>query len=370
MTTHSSVRAFPHRILTLLPLLAASCLILLGVAACGDSSDSTDDSADGGGDGGDTITISHALGEAEITGTPERVVALGQGSAETAIALGVTPVGTERYDWGADESGHLPWIREAVEESGDELPELIAGGEKVSAEEIAALDPDLVLAPWSGLTQDQYDQISEIAPTIAYPEAAWTIEWEDQVNTIAEALRQEERGPELIEEIEDQFATVRDEHPEFADHDFAFIYNQGPGENMGVFMPDEQRAAVVRAMGFPVAPVVEELREFEVAGTDSAQISLEEATRFNDVDLIFTFYSDDSNREEMHAHPVYGSISAIERGAEVAPTDQSLVTGSSMINPLTVPWLLEHYLSLIEDALENTGGAGDATDTADTADTE
>ena len=61
MTNHSSVRAFPHRILTLLALLAASCLILLGVAACGDS---TDDSADGGGDGGDTITISHALGEA------------------------------------------------------------------------------------------------------------------------------------------------------------------------------------------------------------------------------------------------------------------------------------------------------------------
>ena len=174
----------------------------------------------------------------------------------------------------------------------------------------------------------------------------------------------------MIAEIEDQFATVRDEHPEFADHDFAFIYNQGPGENMGVFMPDEQRAAVVRAMGFPVAPVVEELREFEVAGTDSAQISLEEATRFNDVDLILTFYSDDSNREEMHAHPMYGSISAIERGAEVAPTDQSLVTGSSMINPLTVTWLLEHYLSLIEDALENTGGAGDATDTAGTADTE
>lgn len=348
MTIKTGSRALPYRALI---ALAASCLTMLSVAACGDSSDDGSGSGDGGSE--DTITISHALGEAEITRTPERVVALGQGSAETAIALGVTPVGTENYEWGADESGHLPWIREAVEESGDELPELITGGEDVSAEEIANLDPDLVLAPWSGITQEQYDQISEIAPTIAYPEQAWTIEWEDQVNTIAKALRQEDRGPELVEEIEDQFATVRDEHPEFADHDFAFIYNQGPSENMGVFLPDEQRAAAVRSMGFEVAPIVEELREHEVEGTDSAQVSLEEASRFNDVDVIFTFYSDEANREQMHEHPVYGKISAIERGAEVAPTDQSLVTASSMINPLTVPWMLDHYMPLIQDALEH-----------------
>lgn len=336
-----------------LAVLAASCLVAGPLAAC-----SSDDDGSGGDGDFETVTIDHALGEAEITEQPERVVTLGQGSTETAVALGVTPVGTESYDWGADDSGQLPWVREAIEDDGYEgdpdLPELITGGEDVDPEEIAALDPDLVLALWSGITQQQYDQISDIAPTVAYPEQPWTIEWQDQITTIATALGQEDRGPELIEDIEDRFATVREDHPEFAEHDFAFIYNNGgPDQNLGVFLPDEQRAAVVRDLGFQVAPFVEEMREHEVEGTDSAQFSMEEASRLSDVDLIFTFYADEANREDMHDDRVYGSIDAIEQGAEVAPTDNSFVTASSMINPLTVPWSLERYLPMIQDALDN-----------------
>lgn len=341
----------------------AAALLFAGTLTACTSSDDSGSSGDGSSDGDtsfEPVTISHALGEAEITSRPERVVTLGQGSAETAVALGVVPVATERYEWGADDTGQLPWIREAVEEmdgedgaNGEdaELPELIAGGEDVSAEEIAALGPDLVLAPWSGLTQDQYDQISAVAPTVAYPENPWTIDWQDQITTVATALGEPDRADGLIDDIEDEFATVREEHPEFADHDFAFIYNQGPAENMGVFLPGEQRAAMVADLGFRVAPVVEELREDEVVGTDSAQFSIEEADRLDDVDVIFTFYSDEDNRREMHDNPVYGAIPAIRDGAEVAPDDQSFVTASSMINPLTVPWSLERYLPMIQEAL-------------------
>lgn len=338
-------------------LAAGAAAVLASGALVACSSDDSGSNGNGGNGGSNAdfepVTISHALGEAEITEKPERVVTLGQGSAETAIALDVTPVATESYEWGADDSGHLPWIREAVEEQGGELPELIAGGEEVSAEEIAALDPDLILAPWSGLTQDQYDQVSDIAPTIAYPEHPWTIDWQDQISTIATALGEADRTDELIDGIEDDFAAVREDHPEFADHDFAFIYNQGPSENMGVFLPSEQRAAMIESLGFQVAPAVEDLRDDEVVGTDSAQFSLEDADRLDDVDVIFSFYSDEANREEMHDNPVYGGVTAIRDGAEVAPTDQSFVTGSSMINPLTVPWSLERYLPMIEDALAN-----------------
>ncbi|MCJ7857761.1 iron-siderophore ABC transporter substrate-binding protein [Corynebacterium kalidii] len=334
----------------------ASCLTTVLLVACSSTpgdGDAADQNGSGGpgGSGFEPVTISHALGEASITSAPERVVTLGQGSAETAIALGVTPVATERYDWGADDSGQLPWIREAVEERGDELPELITGGEEVSAEEIAALDPDLVLAPWSGMSQEQYDQISAVAPTVAYPEHPWTIDWKDQITTVATALGKPDQARGLIDGIDREFATAREDNPDFADHDFAFIYNQGPAQDMGVFLPTEQRAAMVANLGFQVAPVVEELKADEVVGTDSAQFSIEDADRLDDVDVIFTFYSDETNRREMHALPVYGGISAIREGAEVAPTDQSFVTASSMINPLTVPWTLERYIPMIRDAL-------------------
>lgn len=344
-------------ILTSAPVLAGAAAL----ASCSSGSTqqpspspSTDaGSTDAGAGAGDfqPVTIEHALGSAEITSRPERIVTLGQGSTETVIALGVIPVGVEEYAWGADDSGHLPWVREAVEKTGQELPALVKGADTLSAEEIASLEPDLVLAPWSGITQEQYDQLSAVAPTVAYPEKAWTIEWHEQIATIATALGQSERTEELIDEIKGRFAQAQADHPDFAQYDFAFIYNQGPSDNLGVFLPGEQRAALVASLGLQVAPFVEEMREHEVEGTDSALFSLEEADRLDDVDLIFTFYSDETNREQMHAHPVYSAIPAIAAGAEVAPTDQSFVTGSSMINPLTVPWAIDRYVPMIEEAI-------------------
>ena len=64
------------------------------------SSDSSDEEETTGGSGDSAqsegafpVTIESALGPATIEEQPERVVTLGQGSTETAIALGHTPVG-------------------------------------------------------------------------------------------------------------------------------------------------------------------------------------------------------------------------------------------------------------------------------------
>ena len=187
-TSRASFPKWAHRAVT--SVLAASTLVI-GLAACG--SDDDDSNGTSANTDFEPVTISHALGEAEITEKPERVVTLGQGSAETALALGIVPVGTEEYEWGADESGQLPWIHEELENEGvaeDDYPELISAGDNgVSAEEIAKLDPDVILAPWSGITEEQYDSLSALAPTVAYPEKPWTIDWKDQITTVATAIR-------------------------------------------------------------------------------------------------------------------------------------------------------------------------------------
>ncbi|GAB3191662.1 iron-siderophore ABC transporter substrate-binding protein [Nesterenkonia suensis] len=321
---------------------------LLALAACGDGATATSpDSPDAAGDG-EISTVEHAFGTAEIDGQPERVVTLGQGSAESAIALGVTPVGMEEYAWGADETGYLPWIHEAVEDRGEELPELFTGGTELDVEAILELDPDVILAPWSGITDEQYEVLSDIAPTVAYPEEPWTITWEQQIEMVSTALGRGDQAQELIDEVEDTFAEAA--RPEWEEHTFSFIYNDGPG-TLGVMFPDEQRVAMVRHLGLTVDPIVEELDEYKVEGTDSAMIGLENADMLADSDLIFTFYSDEENRAEIEAQDLYASIPAIDDGAVVAPTDTSLVTASSIINPLTVPWVIDRYEPLIEEAI-------------------
>lgn len=324
-------------------------LLALGVTSCGTT---TGDDDVGGGDAGDgtfPVEIDSALGTAEITEEPERVVTLGQGSAETAIALGTVPVGVESYEWGSDDTGYLPWIHEAVTETGEELPTQFAGADDIDFEAIIELAPDVILAPWSGITQEQYDVLSDIAPTVAYPDLPWSTDWDHQIGLIGQALGQREEAEALIEDIEEQFAEVAADNPHFADLTFSYVYTDGPG-TLGVFLPDEQRVAMVRGLGLTVDPVVESFPETE--GTDSAVIGLENADALSDSDLLFTFYSDEETRAEIEGQDLYAAIPAVERGSVVVSDDPSFVTASSIINPLTVPWSIERYVPLIDEAAE------------------
>lgn len=332
------------------PVLAAALVAgAVVLAGCGSSDSPAEASTTAAtGDGAFPVTIESALGDAVIEEAPVRVVTLGMGSAETAIALGVTPVGIEEYPWGSDETGYLPWIHEALEESGEDLPVQLTGGTEIDVEAILELEPDVILAPWSGITQEQFDTLSEIAPTVAYPDLAWSIDWDQQITTIGQALGQPDEAQDLITGIEDQFAEAAAAHPEYADVTFSYIYTVEPG-SLGVFLPDEQRVAMVRGLGLTVDPVVETFEETE--GTDSALIGLENADKLSGSDLVFTFYSDADARAETEAQPLYQAIPAISRGSVVAPTDQPFVTGSSIITPLTVPWALERFVPMIDEAV-------------------
>lgn len=332
----------------LLALLAAVAL-MFGLAAC--TSDDSNDDAKGDSDF-EKVTIEHALGTAEIDSKPERVVTLGQGSAETAIALGTVPVAMEEYEWGADDSGYLPWVKEAVEKEGAELPALLKGQDDLSAEEVLKYKPDLILAPWSGITEEQYKQLSEIAPTVAYEKEPWTITWEEQIDVVAEALGEKDRAKDLKEDINKEFEKASE--PDYKDTTFSYIYNLQTPDQLGIFMSTEQRVEFVSKLGLTLDPVVNEFKDDVKVGTDSAEISQENLDKLDGSDLIFTFYTDDKVRKLMHEDRFYANIPAVKKGAEVALTDQSLVTATSMINPLTVPWAVDRYKEKINEAIEKS----------------
>ncbi|WP_326769526.1 iron-siderophore ABC transporter substrate-binding protein [Streptomyces sp. NBC_01591] len=330
---------------------AAAAALVLALGGCSSSDDGKETSgASGKSSGAFPVSIKSALGTAEIKEQPERVVTLGQGSAETAIALGNTPVGIEKYEWGSDKTGYLPWIHEAVKKSGDKLPTQFTGGEDIDFEAITELEPDVILAPWSGITQKDYDILKDIAPTVAYPDLPWSTDWDQQIEIIAKALGQPDEAKTLTSKIEKQLSDAAATRPEYKKHTFSYIYNTGPG-TLGVFKPNEQRVKMVSSLGLKVDPVVNSFKETK--GTDSALIGLENAEKLKDSDLVFTFYMDDKTRKEIEAQPLYAAIPAVKSGAVVAGKDNSFVTASSIINPLTVPWVIDRYLPLIDKAVES-----------------
>ncbi|WP_432087869.1 iron-siderophore ABC transporter substrate-binding protein [Streptomyces sp. bgisy095] len=337
-------------------LVAGAAAVSLGLMVTGCGSDEKKDDAAGPASeapaGAFPVTIKSALGEAVIKEKPKRVVTLGQGSAETAIALGNVPVGIEEYPWGSDKTGYLPWIHEAVTKSGATLPKQFKGGEELDIEAITELEPDVILAPWSGLTQKQYDVLKDIAPTVAYPEKAWSTNWDQQIEIVAKALGQPEKAKELESKIDKQLADAAASRPNYKNVTFSYIYNTGPG-TLGVFKPEEQRVAMVSKLGLKVDPVVNTFKETE--GTDSALIGLENANKLSKSDIAFTFYMDEKSRKTVEAQPLYAAIPAVKKNALVYSHDTPFVTASSMINPLTVPYSIERYLPMIDKAVAKAG---------------
>ena len=105
-------------------------------------------------------TFEHRFGTTVVESRPERVVSLSYQNHDNFLALGVVPVGI-RYWYGDYPFGVWPWAQEAL---GDAEPFVIEG--EISIEAIAALEPDLIEAVWSGITEEEYQLLSEIAPVI------------------------------------------------------------------------------------------------------------------------------------------------------------------------------------------------------------
>ena len=141
------------------------------------------------------LTIEHALGTTVIESKPERVATVQWANHEVPLALGVVPVGMAAANFGdPDGDGVLPWVSDELEELGAETPVLFDENDGIDFEAVADTDPDVILAAYSGLTQEDYDTLSEIAPTIAYPEAPWATAWRDMIRLNSAGMGMAGRG--------------------------------------------------------------------------------------------------------------------------------------------------------------------------------
>ena len=60
---------------------------------------------------------------------------------------------------------------------GSQFDALFDEGDGIDFEAVAASQPDVILAAYSGLSQADYTTLSQIAPVVAYPEGPWATDW-------------------------------------------------------------------------------------------------------------------------------------------------------------------------------------------------
>ncbi len=174
-----------------------SALALALTTACGSSEE--EPASSGGGEDAQKRSIEHAMGSTEITGTPKRIVALDTGELDSAIALGVKPVGAVTAATGAGYPSYLEGQTEGITEVGT-----IA---EPSLEKIASLRPDLIIS--SKLRHEAiYPQLSKIAPTVFAEEVGVT--WKENLKLFAEAMNKTAEGDQLFADYDEATQKFQD----------------------------------------------------------------------------------------------------------------------------------------------------------------
>ncbi|WP_010146276.1 iron-siderophore ABC transporter substrate-binding protein [Serinicoccus profundi] len=296
------------------------------------------------------VTVSHAFGETTIEEQPERVATVAWSNHEVPLALGVVPVGMSEAAWGDDDGdGVLPWVEDRLTELDAETPVLFDEADGIDFEAVADTEPDVILAAYSGLTQEEYDTLSQIAPVVAYPETAWNTSMADMISLNSQALGLAEEGEQLNAELEQQIADAAAEHPELEGTNAMFAYlDPNDLSQVGFYTTADPRAMFLEQLGTGVPTTVE-----EISGSSEAfyeTVSAEESDSFDDVELIVT-YGTEETLEAIQDDPLLSAIPAVENGAVVVLEDNTPLAASTNPSPLSIEWGLSDYLGLLDDAV-------------------
>ena len=73
----------------------------------------------------------------------------------------------------------------------------------------------MILAVYSGIDEGEYKRLSDIAPTVAFPDQPWDTAWDKQMSMIGAALGQPEQAQTLIDETGAYFEKQAADHPQF-----------------------------------------------------------------------------------------------------------------------------------------------------------
>lgn len=296
------------------------------------------------------VTVEHAFGETTIPAEPQRIATIGWSDQDIVVALGEVPAGATKITWGGNEAGSTDWWDAAVEELGADPAEVTRYDDTdgIPVDEIATVSPDLILGTNSGLTEEEYEALSKIAPVVAYPEVAWGTPWRDSVELVGEALGKSEEAGQVIADTEQQIEDAVAEYPELEGTSMAWTwFTASDLSTIGVYTSLDLRPQLMRELGMVDAPKVTELSEGSEAF--SVNLSAEQADSL-DADVMFFYATDQAEAETVTSHALVSSIPAVESGAYVAVDDMPLMAALTSPTPLTIPVVLEEFLPLAAEA--------------------
>ncbi|WP_054815842.1 ABC transporter substrate-binding protein [Nocardia arizonensis] len=294
--------------------------LALGLAGCGSGSE-------GGGSGGESITITHARGETEVNGIPRRIVTLGNQWLDTALSLDAIPV------------GYIDNVAIASNATPPWQPDKLGSSKSISsiadvAEQVAALEPDLILVDPFIADQKTYDDLSRVAPTVPGLSKDAVSRWQDQVTTLGKILGKQDAAAKVISGVEDKVSGIVAANPGLKGKTFASTWLGSPSQLMVLTDPEDGSARVFAELGMGIP------RNLVDQPSTGGRLALS-TERIDEVtaDLLLAGYSPGFD-EKYRRLPGYAELPAVKKNAVVFLTTLE-ITAVNQPTALSVPYILD-----------------------------
>ena len=348
-------------------LASAAAVIAVTLAACGSSTESSSSSSSAAASSGSEVSsgggtassdaaassgatadafpvsITNAFGTTEIPAAPERVAVIGYTEGDTVLALGTVPVSFYEFAFPGEVGG--PWATDLL---AGETPLVLKG--ELNVEQIASLQPDLIIGLNQALTQQQYDQLSVIAPTLARP-----VEYTDygvppmvQAQLIGQSLGKSAEIEALGAEVQTSIDDARAANPELEGKTVSVVWPT-PDGSWFAYSTTDPRVQLMESLGMVQSPTIAAL------GTDAFYHTISaENTAQIDADVIVVL---DVNAQQatVEADPVFNALTAAKDGKVVWVTDPNVIGAFSYASVLSLPYALDALVP--ELAAVVSGGA-------------
>ncbi|MFE0020275.1 iron-siderophore ABC transporter substrate-binding protein [Amycolatopsis sp. NPDC059021] len=328
-------------------VLASAVLLAGALTACGSGSDAkTSGTQNTGADpNAFPVSIDHKYGKTTIEKAPQRVVTVGLTEQDALLALGVVPVGTT--EWNGNYPGAIgPWAKDKL---GDKpLPTVLQDKDGPQFEKIAALKPDVILALYSGLTQEQYNTLSKIAPVVAQPKEYndFGIPWQEETEKVGAVVGKAKEAKQLVADVDAKFAKAKQEHPEFAGKTalMATIY-----EGYFVFGSQDPRSRVLTSLGFKLPDNLDQT----IGDKFGANISAERTDLLNVDALVWIVDSIANGQGTLGKDKLYSQLKVAKEKREVLVEDGSTYGRSiTFVSPLSLPYELDRLVPQLTAAAD------------------
>lgn len=259
---------------TLLAVFTA--LLLVVLAACGNSSDNKSESKDDS-KSASTYTIKHAMGISKIKENPKRIVVLTNEGTEALLSMGITPVGAVQ-SWAGN-----PWYDHIKKDMKD--VKSVGTESEPSLETIASLKPDLII----GNKQRQekiYDQLNAIAPTVFSDELRG--DWKENFKLYAKAVNKEEKGNKVIADFNQRIQDLKGKLGDKLQQKVSIVrFTAG---DVRIYHKDSFSGVILDQLGF-ARPASQDKPDFAEMNATKERIPA------MDGDVLFYFTYDPANKE-------------------------------------------------------------------------